>query len=129
MCVSSGIQSLVLRGRISEAVRLVRSSYPGLLENNLELMFRLKCRQFVEMIGGYDTVDLLTSLEPRLSCHSELSSSSGSPEQQSRSMGRISPAAQDSSNGEVNNLVRSYAQEILCTTKLLYICHFNFRLC
>lgn len=75
----AGIQALVLCGRISEAVRVVRASYPGLLDSNPELLFRLKCRQFVEMIGGYDTTDLLTSSthEPRLSCHSELSVSSG----------------------------------------------------
>ena len=101
VCTPSGIQSLVLRGRISEAVRLVRSSYPSLLENNPELMFRLKCRQFVEMIGGYDTADLWTNLEPRLSCHSELSSSSSaSPEQQSITAGGVSPTPQEHSNGE-----------------------------
>ena len=91
----AGIQSLVLKGRVSEALRVVRVCYPGLLEGNSELLFRLKCRQFVEMIGGFDTTDLLLllspsssssplptpppppHLQPRLSCHSELSSSSG----------------------------------------------------
>jgi len=72
----------MLKGRISEAVRLVRTNYPGLLENSPELLFRIKCRQFVEMIAGYDTTDLLAPShpEPRLSCHSELSSSSGDAE-------------------------------------------------
>ena len=71
----SEIQLLVLAGRISEAMRLVESSYPGLLASNPELLFKLKCRQFVEMIGGYDRGEAVISLEPRLSCHSELSSS------------------------------------------------------
>ena len=81
-CLSPEIQSLMLKGRISEAVRLVKSNYPGLLENSPELLFRIKCRQFVEMIAGYDTTDLLAPShpEPRLSCHSELSSSSGDAE-------------------------------------------------
>ena len=54
---------------------MVEESYPGLLSSNPELLFKLKCRQFVEMIGGYDRGDVVVSLEPRLSCHSELSSS------------------------------------------------------
>ena len=71
----SEIQLLVLAGRISKAMRLVEASYPGLLASNPELLFKLKCRQFVEMIGGYDRGEAVISLEPRLSCHSELSSS------------------------------------------------------
>lgn len=53
-----GIQQLVLAGQISEALRLVHSSYPGLLEGHKELLFRLKCRQFVEMLTGNDTKEL-----------------------------------------------------------------------
>ena len=56
-------------------MRLVEASYSGLLASNPELLFKLKCRQFVEMIGGYDRGEAVISLEPRLSCHSELSSS------------------------------------------------------
>ena len=66
------IQLLVLSGRIGEAMKLVEATYPGLLQANQELLFKLKCRQFVEMIGGYDRGECV-SLEPRLSCHSELS--------------------------------------------------------
>ncbi|CAI8038699.1 Ran-binding protein 9 [Geodia barretti] len=78
------IQKLVMAGRVSEAVGVVQASYPGLLETNEELLFRLKCRQFVEMIAGCDRADAppspttaSSSREPRLSCHSELSVSSG----------------------------------------------------
>ena len=66
---------MVLAGCISEAMQLVEASYPGLLASNPQLLFKLKCRQFVEMIGGYDRGEAVISLEPRLSCHSELSSS------------------------------------------------------
>ena len=60
---------------------MVEATYPGLLQANQELLFKLKCRQFVEMIGGYDRGDPV-SLTPRLSCHSELSTSNpGSPNQ------------------------------------------------
>ena len=57
MYIHTGIQRLVMAGRVSEAVRVVRASYPGLLETDRELLFRLKCRQFVEMIAGCDTAD------------------------------------------------------------------------
>ena len=76
-CNLLGIQACLLSGRVSEALHLVRLAYPGLLEANKELLFKLKCRQFVEMIGGCDKIIIET---PRLSCHSELGSSSdGTP--------------------------------------------------
>ena len=100
------IQSLVLQGRVSDAVRVVQASYPGLLENSPELLFKLRCRQFVEMIGGCDTADLLTppSQEPRLSCHSELSCSSGEGEEGVVAPPPGSTPAGDSpfANGEVS---------------------------
>lgn len=72
-----GIQDSVLRGRISEALKLVRRAYPGILDSNKQLLFKLKCRQFVEMIGGYDRIVMETV---SLSCSSELGSSTdGTP--------------------------------------------------
>ncbi len=35
-------------------ITLVQSVYHGLFENNLELLFKLKCRQFIEMIDRCD---------------------------------------------------------------------------
>ena len=43
-----------MAGRVSQALNVVQISYSGLLETNRELLFRLKCRQFVEMIAGCD---------------------------------------------------------------------------
>ena len=89
-------------------LRLVRSSYPGLLESNQELLFKLKCRQFVEMIAGYDTAEFLAQ-ELRLSCHSELSCSS---EEGGGVGGRGSPsvAVDDGAflNGEVHVCVKEH---------------------
>ena len=65
----------MLAGCISEAIRLVETSYPGLLASSPELLFKLKCRQFIEIVGGYDRGEVGITLEPRLSCHSELSNS------------------------------------------------------
>ena len=53
---------------------MVRIAYPGLLDTNKALLFKLKCRQFVEMIGGYDQI-VVEGLG--LSCSSELGISSG----------------------------------------------------
>lgn len=41
-------------GRIGQAIEQTTRSYPGLLESNQNLMFMLKCRQFVEMVNGSD---------------------------------------------------------------------------
>lgn len=51
----SGIQKLVLSGRMGEAIETTQSLYPGLLEQNPNLLFMLKCRQFVEMVNGTDS--------------------------------------------------------------------------
>nr|XP_023013810.1 ran-binding protein 9 [Leptinotarsa decemlineata] len=48
------IIKLVLAGRMGEAIEKTSRLYPGLLENNQDLLFMLKCRQFVEMVNGSD---------------------------------------------------------------------------
>lgn len=48
----SQIQQSVLKGRISEAIRLTDHLCPNLLKNNPNLLFALKCRQFIELISG-----------------------------------------------------------------------------
>lgn len=68
----TGIQKLILAGRIGEAIDMTTTLYPGLLERNPNLLFLLKCRQFVEMVSGADS-------EVRASAHSPRSSPSVSP--------------------------------------------------
>lgn len=43
-----------MSGRMGLAIEHTLRSYPGLLESNPNLMFMLKCRQFVEMVNGSD---------------------------------------------------------------------------
>lgn len=43
-----------MSGRMGLAIEHTLRSYPGLLENNQNLLFMLKCRQFVEMVNGSD---------------------------------------------------------------------------
>ncbi|CAH1779809.1 unnamed protein product [Owenia fusiformis] len=49
------IQKLVLAGRMGEAIDTTQHLYPGLLDHNANLLFLLKCRQFIEMVNGTDT--------------------------------------------------------------------------
>ncbi|KAJ9579611.1 hypothetical protein L9F63_004690, partial [Diploptera punctata] len=49
------ILKLVLAGRMGEAIETTSKLYPGLLEHNQNLLFLLKCRQFVEMVNGSDS--------------------------------------------------------------------------
>ena len=81
----------MLQGHVSEALKLVRLAYPTLLDTNKELLFKLKCRQFVEMIGGYDRINTEV---PRLSCTSELGSSSNGSSP-STSQGAATPTSHD----------------------------------
>ncbi|XP_037946587.1 ran-binding proteins 9/10 homolog isoform X2 [Teleopsis dalmanni] len=48
------ILKLVMSGKMGQAIDQTIRSYPGLLENNKNLWFMLKCRQFIEMINGSD---------------------------------------------------------------------------
>lgn len=92
MCVSlAGIQKLVLAGRMGEAIELTQQLYPGLLDRNPNLLFMLKCRQFVEMVNGSDSeVRGPNSRSPR----SHHSSGNGS----TRSSPNLSPAHNVSAN-------------------------------
>ena len=96
----SEIQQLVLSGQISEALRLVYSSYPGLLETHKELLFRLKCQQFVEMLVGNDAKELYEQTNsPTTSLHSpapSLHSHSPTPPLQSPSMASLRTTLHDS---------------------------------
>ncbi|KAI8127646.1 Ran-binding proteins 9/10 like protein [Lucilia cuprina] len=48
------ILKLVMSGKMGQAIEQTMRMYPGLLENNKNLWFMLKCRQFIEMINGSD---------------------------------------------------------------------------
>lgn len=45
---------MVINGRMGKAIEHTMKSYPTVLESNLNLLFTLKCRQFVEMVNGSD---------------------------------------------------------------------------
>lgn len=55
------ILKLVQMGRIGQAIDLTNKCFSGLLDSNQNLLFMLKCRQFVEMVNGSD---LDTSMHP-----------------------------------------------------------------
>ncbi|RWS13489.1 ran-binding protein 9-like protein [Dinothrombium tinctorium] len=48
------IQKLVLSGRIGDAIEYTNRLYPDVLKNDPNLLFALKCRQFVEMIRSLE---------------------------------------------------------------------------
>ena len=61
------ILKLVLAGRMGEAIDLTSRLYPGLLERDPNLLFALKCRQFVEMVNGSDSEVCLNNSENQTS--------------------------------------------------------------
>lgn len=69
------ILKLVLAGRMGEAIDKTSRLYPGLLERDQNLLFMLKCRQFIEMINGSDVE--VCSVSGRRRCFG--SSRPGSP--------------------------------------------------
>ncbi|KAI5693328.1 hypothetical protein M8J76_004380 [Diaphorina citri] len=58
------ILKLVLAGRLGEAIETTSRLYPGLLSVNRNLLFLLKCRQFVEMVNGTDSEMINPPVEP-----------------------------------------------------------------
>lgn len=70
------IQRLVLDGRMGEAIDKTQQLYPTLLDQNRNLLFMLKCRQFIEMVNGTDSEVRGSSLHsPRSPCGSSSRSS------------------------------------------------------
>ena len=99
VCHVAGIQKLVLEGRMGEAIEKTQQLYPGLLDRNRNLLFMLKCRQFIEMVNGTDSeVCGPSMLSPRSQSSSARSSPSMSPthhgivRQQGGGSGGSSPA-------------------------------------
>lgn len=58
---SAEIIKLIQTGKMSQAIENTVRAFPGLLENNKNLLFALKCRQFIEMINGAD-IEVSTKL-------------------------------------------------------------------
>lgn len=83
---SPGIQKLVLTGRMGEAIQTTQNLYPELLEQNPNLLFMLKCRQFIEMVNGTDS-----EVRPAKSPRSQSNSPSMSPSYPYHSNSRLSP--------------------------------------
>ncbi|CAG8607154.1 4234_t:CDS:2, partial [Racocetra persica] len=46
------IRDAVLAGNIDNAITLTNSLYPGVLQSNDDILFQLRCRKFIEMIGA-----------------------------------------------------------------------------
>ncbi|RMX49820.1 hypothetical protein pdam_00009158 [Pocillopora damicornis] len=92
------IQKLVLAGRIGEAIETTQTLYPGLLERNPNLLFLLKCRQFVEMVSGCDS-------DVRPAAHSPRSSPNVSPSHSysAASIGSVVSSSPSATNGFVAN--------------------------
>ncbi|XP_005096797.1 ran-binding protein 9 [Aplysia californica] len=90
------IQKLVLAGRMGEAIESTQSLYPKLLEAKPDLLFMLKCRQFVEMVNGTDS-EVRGGVSPYgPASHSRSPKSHQSGEGSSRSSPSHSPHAQAS---------------------------------
>lgn len=92
------IQKLVLAGRIGEAIETTQTLYPGLLERNPNLLFLLKCRQFVEMVSGCDS-------DVRPAAHSPRPSPNVSPSHlySAASVGSVASSSSSATNGFVPN--------------------------
>ena len=88
-----------MSGHVTEALRLVGVAYPGLLDKDRELLFRLRCRQFVEMVAGNDTI---SHKVPRLSCHSDPGNLSSGTSPQPEGSSPSSPH-NDSNSGAFDN--------------------------
>eukprot|EP00127_Corallochytrium_limacisporum_P002705 Clim_evm14s136 gene=Clim_evmTU14s136 len=44
------IRNLMLSGDFEEAIKLTEQTYPSVLKDNEELVFKIRCRQFIEMV-------------------------------------------------------------------------------
>jgi hypothetical protein len=92
---------------VGEAIEMTQKLYPGLLERNQNLLFLLKCRQFVEMVSGHDSeVRGPGAYSPSRSNKSSPCSSPTHPHSSS-SGGNSLNSSPHSSNGFVSNGVQN----------------------
>ncbi|XP_002404276.3 ran-binding protein 9 [Ixodes scapularis] len=95
------IQKLVLAGRMGEAIETTQKLYPGLLEGNPNLLFLLRCRQFVEMVNGTDGEARPARRSPGASPRLLLLSSSPKASPDVASNG-VAPDDQSTANGDAS---------------------------
>ena len=50
------LQSMILEGRISDAIDQIDEDFPNLLETNHEIHFELEYRQMLEIMAGTGTI-------------------------------------------------------------------------
>lgn len=72
------IQKLVLAGKIGDAISQTETLYPHVLDECPNLLFALKCRQFIEMIREFDVASALASKTSHATTTSNESSSKSS---------------------------------------------------
>lgn len=59
------IQGLVLNGQLGEAIELTLKLFPGVLEQNPNILFALKIREFIEMISNANKASNTTTDSPK----------------------------------------------------------------
>ena len=60
------LRSFVLAGKVSAAVELTESLYPGLLSRSVALHFRLRCQSFIELIRAAKPMEALAYAQAEL---------------------------------------------------------------
>ena len=63
--VNIEIQGLVLNGQLGEAIELTLKLFPGVLEQNPNILFALKIREFIEMISNANKASNTTTDSPK----------------------------------------------------------------
>ncbi|CAG8483139.1 8980_t:CDS:2, partial [Scutellospora calospora] len=55
------IRDAVLKGNIDNAIKLTNNLYPNVLPSNDDILFQLRCRKFIEMIGACAGTQIILS--------------------------------------------------------------------
>ncbi|XP_077298585.1 ran-binding protein M isoform X1 [Arctopsyche grandis] len=112
------ILKLVLAGRMGEAIESARRLYPNLLEQNQNLLFMLKCRQFVEMVNGSDS-EMCVS---RIGGVSDIGSG-GQTSVILHTNSNASPTHNHSTKEELNNQTNIAMNGTNCDSEIIKISH------
>lgn len=91
---------------MGEAIDKTSRLYPGLLERNPNLLFLLKCRQFVEMVNGSDVE---VCLKKKIGLYSPIYSST-SPRPNSPIQTSVIQSTKSYSNNKSKNTVEELNQ-------------------
>lgn len=115
------IQQFVLNGKIGDAIQMTNRLYPSVLKDDPNLLFALKCRQFIEFICGNESLSSTNGNDCNGNSESKMDIDSSPDEPQNsipNTLNEIIANSNNSVNNNSNDQVEKFKQLLLIGKEL-----------